>query len=192
MSITTTWRWVVAAAALTASLMVAAAPPTAAAASCASPWGSLPEHGADHTSATVRNLRAGRHACFDRLVIDLGPARSGLPGRQGEGFAVRYVDQVREARTGRPVALAGGARLEIIVHARALTDADVATYRPADPARAAAVGGFTTFRQVAFVGTQEAQTQIGLGVRARLPFRVFVLPGPGSGSRLVIDVAHRW
>jgi hypothetical protein len=29
-------------------------------------------------------------------------------------------------------------------------------------------------------------------VRARLPFRVFVLRGPGSGSRLVIDVAHRW
>jgi len=29
-------------------------------------------------------------------------------------------------------------------------------------------------------------------VRARLPFRVFVLAGPGNGSRLVIDVAHRW
>jgi hypothetical protein len=68
----------------------------------------------------------------------------------------------------------------------------VATYRPADPSRAVAVGGFTTFRQVAFLGTHEAQTQIGLGVRARLPFRVFVLRGPGSGSRLVIDVAHRW
>jgi hypothetical protein len=29
-------------------------------------------------------------------------------------------------------------------------------------------------------------------VRARLPFRVFSLAGPGAGSRLVIDVAHRW
>jgi hypothetical protein len=35
-------------------------------------------------------------------------------------------------------------------------------------------------------------TKIGLGVRARLPFRVFALAGPGGGSRLVIDVAHRW
>jgi hypothetical protein len=52
--------------------------------------------------------------------------------------------------------------------------------------------GFRTFRQVAFLGTFEGYTTIGLGVRARLPFRVFVLPGPGSGSRVVIDVAHRW
>ncbi|ADG76293.1 hypothetical protein Cfla_3416 [Cellulomonas flavigena DSM 20109] len=34
--------------------------------------------------------------------------------------------------------------------------------------------------------------QFGLGVRARLPFRAFVLAGPGSGSRLVVDVAHQW
>jgi hypothetical protein len=33
---------------------------------------------------------------------------------------------------------------------------------------------------------------LGLGVRARLPFRVFTLDGPGSMSRLVIDVAHHW
>jgi len=29
-------------------------------------------------------------------------------------------------------------------------------------------------------------------VRARLPFRVLTLDGPGSGSRLVVDVAHYW
>ena len=38
----------------------------------------------------------------------------------------------------------------------------------------------------------EYGTGIGLGVRARLPYRVFVLDGSGGGSRLVIDVAHRW
>ena len=36
------------------------------------------------------------------------------------------------------------------------------------------------------------QTTLGLGVRARLPFRAFVLAGPGDGSRLVVDVAHLW
>ena len=36
------------------------------------------------------------------------------------------------------------------------------------------------------------QTTVGLGTHARLPFRVTVLQGPGSGSRLVVDVAHRW
>jgi hypothetical protein len=78
------------------------------------------------------------------------------------------------------------------VRARALTDDFVPTYSPADPARAVNVTGFRTLRQVAFLGTHEAQTQIGLGVRARLPFRVFLLAGPGNGSRLVVDVAHRW
>jgi hypothetical protein len=29
-------------------------------------------------------------------------------------------------------------------------------------------------------------------VRARLPFRVMVVPGPGRGSRVVVDVAHHW
>jgi hypothetical protein len=54
------------------------------------------------------------------------------------------------------------------------------------------VAGFSTFRQVAYGGSYEGYTTIGLGVRARLPFRVFVLSGPGTGARLVIDVAHRW
>lgn len=61
-----------------------------------------------------------------------------------------------------------------------------------DRHEALAVGGYDTFRQVAFLGTFEGETQIGLGVRARLPFRVFTLTGPGAGSRLVVDVAHRW
>jgi hypothetical protein len=47
-----------------------------------------------------------------------------------------------------------------------------------------------TFRQVAWVELWESNSTLGLGARARLPFRVFVLDGPGS--RLVIDVAHRW
>jgi hypothetical protein len=54
------------------------------------------------------------------------------------------------------------------------------------------VTGFTTFRQIATGGSFEGQTTFGLGVRARLPFRAFVLAGPGTGARLVIDVAHTW
>lgn len=54
------------------------------------------------------------------------------------------------------------------------------------------VDGYRTFRQVAYAGSFEGQTTLGLGVRARLPFRVFLLDGPGDGSRMVVDVAHRW
>ena len=49
------------------------------------------------------------------------------------------------------------------------------------------MSGYRTFRQVAWADSRRHYTYFGLGVRARLPFRVFTLPG-----RLVIDVAHRW
>ena len=105
---------------------------------------------------------------------------------------MRYVSQLSDDPSGQRVTLAGGADLEIVVHAWAVTDDFVPTYSPAHPARAVNVTGFRTFRQVAFLGTHEAQGQIGLGVRARLPFRVFLLTGPGNGSCLVVDVAYRW
>ncbi|TCN28598.1 hypothetical protein EV644_14512 [Kribbella orskensis] len=38
----------------------------------------------------------------------------------------------------------------------------------------------------------EGQATFGVGVRARLPFHTFTLSGPGRGSRLVIDITHRW
>ena len=51
--------------------------------------------------------------------------------------------------------------------------------------------GFRTFRQVAGAGSSEGYTSEGLGVRARLPFRVFTLAGPGNTVRLVIDKLMR-
>jgi hypothetical protein len=45
---------------------------------------------------------------------------------------------------------------------------------------------------VVYANSFEGSTSIGLGVRARLPFRAFTLDGPGSGSRLIVDVAHSW
>jgi hypothetical protein len=54
------------------------------------------------------------------------------------------------------------------------------------------VAGWRTFRQVSIDGQFEGFQTVGLGVRARLPFRVFVLAGPNIYSRMVIDVAHRW
>ena len=57
------------------------------------------------------------------------------------------------------------------------------------------MGGYDTLRSVVYGGSFEGTTVFGVGVRARLPFRVFTLPGiPGSanGTRVVIDVAHLW
>jgi hypothetical protein len=153
---------------------------------CGIRWGSLPKNHlvSTYTTATIENLRAGRHGCFDRLVVDLGPRWSGLPGGQGNGYQIRYGPAVPS--------IEGGVILSVLLNAAAHDDDYQPTYQPRDPDHAVDVTGFRTFRQVTFLGTFEAQTEIAIGVRARLPFRAFVLSGPGSGSRFVIDVAHRW
>ncbi|WP_109470953.1 AMIN-like domain-containing (lipo)protein [Ornithinimicrobium cavernae] len=153
---------------------------------CGITWGSLARsNGTTHTTGTVEDVRAGRHTCFDRLVIDVDDVPGSLT------YDVRYVDAVRADGSGQVVPLSGGADLRIILRAPAYEDG-APTYDPTDPAHLVAVAGWSTFRQVALAGSFEGQTTVGLGVRARLPFRVLVLDGPGDGARLVVDVAHRW
>jgi hypothetical protein len=153
---------------------------------CGITWGSLAkQEPATAPAGSIINVRSGRHECFDRLVVDLGAG-------PGAGYQVRYVPEVTQDGSGFPVPLAGGAFLEVIVQAPAYDEGGASTWTPADPSHVVNVNGYQTFRQVADAGSFEGQTTIGLGVRARLPFRVFVLAGPASGSRVVIDVAHRW
>lgn len=157
---------------------------TAADPYCGITWGSLQKVSAPYTQGRLTDVRSGRHACFDRLVLDV----DGAPA----GYQVRYVDQVVADGSGSTVPVRGGARLQVIANAPAYDEAGYATYTPADRRELVDVTGYTTFRQAAWAGSFEGRTSIGLGVRARLPFRVVVLEGPGSGSRLVVDVAHRW
>jgi hypothetical protein len=178
---------VLAAAAFVALGGLAVAPAQAAAPYCGITWGSLPKSDPHLTGKPVTNLRAGRHECYDRLVVDLGGTGLGQVG-----WDVSYVPVVTQDGSGAPVPLAGGAFLQVGIHAPSYDESGHITYLPADRRHAVNVTGFTTFRQVASAGSFEGYTTVGLGVRARLPFRVFVLAGPGTGSRLVIDVAHRW
>jgi hypothetical protein len=153
--------------------------------SCPRGWGSLPEANSRMTQAPLTGVRTGRHACFDRVVIDI---RGRAPG-----YDVRYVKNVYTDGAGFLVPLRGGAKLQIVVHASAYdVNTGKATYTPKNPKELTNVAGYRTFRQVAYAGSFEGQTTIGVGVRARLPFRVFTLAGPGSNTRLVVDVAHRW
>jgi hypothetical protein len=120
-------------------------------------------------------VRAGRHVTYDRLVLEF---RGRVPGH-----TVRYVRQVLTQGQGAPIPLAGRADLEIVVRSGSL-------YTPRDPAHLVDVRGFPALRQVAWGGSFEGYTTIGVGVRTRLPIHVFVLAGPGRDNRLVIDVAH--
>jgi hypothetical protein len=170
-----------------ALLAVGVLAPAAASADpdCGTTWGSLEKAAPQYTQATVEDVRAGRHDCYDRLVIELGPGAA-------TGYQVRYVPQFTQDFSGDPIPLRGAGDLEVIVNARSYDDDFNPTWDPADRMEAVNVTGFGTFRQVVDSVSWEGQTQIGLGVRARLPFRAFVLAGPGAGSRLVIDVAHSW
>jgi hypothetical protein len=156
----------------------------AAASSCPTGWGSLPEAGTYHGAGVLTNVRTGQHACFDRIVFDV----TGNPS----WFRVHYVTNVYTVGQGELVPLRGGAKLEIIVSVPSYDQTGHSTYNPANHNELTNVAGYRTFRQVADAGSFEGQTTIGLGVRARLPFRVFTLTGPDSTSRIVVDVAHRW
>ena len=174
-----------------AAITVLAVPTSATGATpyCGITWGSQAKQASATNPASSQqpalvNVRAGRHACFDRLVLDVA---------KGGSAKVRYVTNVLTQGEGAVVPLRGGARLEIIAFVPAYDlDTYQPTYRPANVKELVNVDGFRTFRQVGYGGSFEACTTIGLGVRARLPFRVFGLTGPGDRSRIVIDVAHRW
>jgi hypothetical protein len=104
---------------------------------------------------------------------------------------VQYVSPLKADGSGQVVPTRGGAVLEVVVFNEPAPGAPVAMV--ALGGDLAPVRGFRTMRQVAMAGVFEGNTTLGLGVRSRLPFRVFALEGgPGGGSRLVIDVAHRW
>ncbi len=178
-----------------AALALASAPAvlvttSAEAAPCATRWGSTPEDRTPGSTGQVTNVRAGRHACFDRLVIDVGGEDVSFGS-----YDIRYVPVVRQDGSGHPVPVRGAADLQIVLGASAYDQYGNPTLALPRPREMVDVTGYRTFRQVAWAGSFEATTTIALGVRARLPVRVFTLDGtPNSGHtpRLVIDVAHRW
>jgi hypothetical protein len=145
---------------------------------CGIYWGSLPKRAASLSTGRVQDVRSGRHTCFDRVVFDIAP------GHGRVGYSVRYVTRVTAPGSGLPVSVNGGARLQITVNApatRRVPSSGVVNY-----------WNWSTFRQLKWVGSFEGYTDFGLGVRARLPMRAFVLQDSDGGQRLVVDVAHHW
>ena len=167
--------------------------PTAASAApyCGITWGSLHKERTTHVERVygLDNIRVARHACFDRLVIDIADARP--LGEFSAGYGTQTVPW-----TNPEIRARGGAALHIGVGAAAFRRDGTPAYRPGNFAEAVDVSGFRTFRQVIWGGTgSNYRSMITIGTRARTPFRIFTLPGvPGSptGTRLVVDVAHRW
>ncbi|KJK33084.1 hypothetical protein UK23_47655 [Lentzea aerocolonigenes] len=166
-------------AAVLAAMTVVPASAGAAAACAPVDWGSGLKTVFNGGGGTVTDIRSGQHECFDRLVIDT---------HQADGsYYVTYTDEVTHVGSGKPVPLRGGAKLLVVAYSPSYDENFDPTYQPANPAEVVDVTGYQTFRQVAWAGSWEGTTDLGLGVRARLPFRVLTLT-----DRIVVDVAHQW
>jgi hypothetical protein len=168
-----------------APIAAASAAPASSTAAASAPycgirWGSQAKTVGHPTADTLlKNIRAGGHGCYDRLVfdVDLGNVT---------WYSVKYVAAVTDG-DGRAVPLRGGAKLSIESLTSDYDSRSGTPYPYTNRAELVNVSGYPTFRQVVWAQSDRHVTSFGLGVRARLPFRAFTLPG-----RLVIDVAHHW
>ncbi|MFE0089821.1 hypothetical protein [Streptomyces sp. NPDC058991] len=151
---------------------------------CSTPWGSGVEEAAGGNVKPLTDIRVGRHKCFDRMVFDVSGATGPV------GHHVGYVDAFHQDGSGDPIPVGGGAVLQIFVSAPSydpVTMRRVYAGRAGEPLPGVDLTGFGTFKDTRFGASFEGQTQIGLGVRARLPFRVLQ-----SEGKLIVDVAHTW
>ncbi|WFE54476.1 hypothetical protein [Micromonospora sp. WMMD1155] len=158
---------------------------SSAAAYCGITWGSAEKSAGALSDAPLTEVRTGRHDCHDRVVFEFaGPV---------DGYAIGYGETWTE---GEGLALspytAGGALLRVSLRAPAYDDAHQGTVPYAVGEHVANPLRYSTLRDVVFGGSFEGYSTFAVGVRARLPFRVLVLAGPGTHSRIVLDVAHQW
>ena len=172
-------------AALAGAVPVATATTSAQAAPyCGITWGSLAKTKAPLQAGPVTGVRSGRHACFDRLVVD-------LKGK-APGYTVRYVSQVTADGSGAVIPTRGGAKLPGDASTPRLHADRHCQLPPAQPRRG-----------------RQRHGLLDLPPGRRGPARSRATPrwawasgrGCRSGSspsrtrptsRLVIDVAHRW
>ncbi|MFE0421934.1 hypothetical protein [Streptomyces sp. NPDC058953] len=168
----------------TAGAATTAAGPAGTPAACSNPWGSGVKSAADPTTGHLSDIRTGRHACYDRMVFDIGATN------RNTGYHVGYVDAFHQDGSGDPIPVAGGAILQIYVNAptrNLSTGQETYPARGKQPLPGVDITGYQTFKDHKFGASFEGQSQVGLGVRAKLPFRV-----TRTTTQIVVDVAHAW
>ncbi|GMA19293.1 hypothetical protein MM440_03170 [Arsenicicoccus piscis] len=170
---------------LPGSVSPAAASVGTAAVHCPRGWGSLPQASTGTGTGVVTGVRSGTHPCYDRLVVDLGRMSGTV------GYRAGYAKTFTTIASGETRDLRGAATLMVSVQAPAYDSSGRPTYVPANRWEVVSTSGYPTIKQVAWGGSFEGETLLGIGTRARLPMRVSVLTD-GTNQRLVVDVAHRW
>lgn len=125
----------------------------------------------------LTGIRVGRHATFDRVVLDL---RGGRPE-----FFVHQVPQLIADGSGMPVFVPGNYFLEVRMSPAAAHDLNGNTTYTGS--RNFPTPSLTNVRGVAITGDYEANLTVGLGSSNDRWHRVFILDAP---TRVVIDIGH--
>ncbi len=126
---------------------------------------------------TVTDVRIGSHENFDRVVYEMGG--TGTPG-----WRVKYVDAAAQEGSGKPMEIAGGAIIQVLIDGSAYPfDSGVEQYSGPNPVPGIA-GGIVT--EVNGSSVFEGVTQSFIGVTEKQPFSVTLLSNP---TRVVVDVA---
>ena len=135
-------------------------------------------HRSPDPAPNVTAIRVGRHATYDRIVIQLS-------GTHAPGFDVKYVSSLVADPSGKTVNLLGAYSLQFVV-----TPADahnVNTGRSTLTTPAQTKWRFDEVRETAVIGDFEGVFTLGVGLEAKTPFRVLTLHNP---TRIVVDVKH--
>jgi hypothetical protein len=129
------------------------------------------------TAPEVTGIRVGRHAHFDRIVVDLAGS--------APGYRVRYVRTLHRDPSGKVVNVLGARSMRIVLSPANGHDINTGESTLTTPRRTK--WRFDEVRDTRVLGDFEAVFTIGVGLANKTPFRVFTLHNP---TRIVVDVRH--
>ncbi|MFJ7905315.1 hypothetical protein ACIQ6V_33375 [Streptomyces sp. NPDC096198] len=163
------------------------APQAAAVNAGPSSWGSGTKTAPDRLTGGpvyLKSITTSRSARYDRMVIDLSGGNGKL------GYTIGYVGTFRADGSGKRIPVKGGAILQVSVNAlnyNPITGRQTYAGQTGKTLPGVNLTGYKAFKDTRFGVSFEGQTQLALGVRGKLPFRV-----SQSGHQLIVDVARSW
>ncbi len=136
--------------------------------------------GTDVARPTLTGVTAATGPCGDRVIFQVAGASS-------VGYRIGYADQLLGIGSGLPIDVQGTRVLVINLEVPAYDDAGQATYDPKDPKNLVDVSALASVRQVAWAGSFEGHSLVGIGVDTVRPYSVTVVPG--QPTRVIVEIA---
>jgi hypothetical protein len=134
--------------------------------------------GAPAAGQGLTNVRVGRHATYDRIVLD-------FQGPVPRSFHAAWVPVLHADPSGKRFTLPGSTFVDVTVQGTSQLDVNGhRLYRGSTNFRTPAL---RNVRAVAIIGDFERVLNVGIGVRHRTWVHVSALTGP---SRVVIDIGR--